>query len=113
MSHFTKMIKTKGGSIKCEAAPGKNGGHAGLILLVEEDKDRIVLGRTDATYKSAKAAVDAMKDTVDVVRNGVREPVVKEEEAKSTIPPTSPVEKEPRKKKSKRKSRKRKGAEDG
>ena len=120
MSEFTELVKSKGRAIKCEAAPGENGGHAGLILLVEEDKDRIILGRTDATFKTAKEAVAKMKETVDTIRNGKPEPEVEPEpvprvESGFVIdPPLEPkkepvAKKPPGKRKRKRKPRKRKG----
>lgn len=107
MSNFVKLIKTKGDAIRCEAAPGENGGHAGLIVLVEKDKERAVLGRTDPTFKSAKAAVDKMKETVDAVRNGVPEPLAEEEPVLEATP--EPTKEKPRK----RRSRKKKGVKDG
>ena len=115
MSSVVKLIKTKGSAIKCEAEVGKNGGHAGLIVLIEEDKERAVLGRTDPTFKTAKEAVSKMKETVATIRDGVPEPEV-EEKLPNKIPSKPPclltekkAEKKPRKK---RKSRKKKGASD-
>ena len=110
MSSVVKLIKTKGDAIKCEAEMSEGFGHAGLIVLVENDKERAILGRTDPTFKTAKQAVDAMKETVETIRNGVPEPIVEEEpKVEPSIPLPPPIEKKPRKK---RKSRKKKGAVD-
>jgi len=112
MSEFIKLVKEKGSAIRCEAEMSEGFGHAGLIVLVEEDKERAILGRTDPTFKTAKQAVDAMKDTVDSIRNGVPDLAAEEE---PEIPPAPPVEepkKEVPKRKRKRKPRKRKGGED-
>ena len=107
-----KIIKEQGSAIRCESELGEGGDHAGLIMLINEDKDRIILGRTDPTFKTAKAAVDAMKDTVDTIQNGKPAPHVETAVPASPVPPPepekAPEEKKPRKRKPKRKPRRKK-----
>lgn len=80
-SRVARLIKEKGDAIKCEAEIGKDDGHSGLIVLVENGS-REILGRTDPTFRSAEVAVAAMEDAVATIQKSIPEPTVVEEPEK-------------------------------
>ena len=105
-----KIIKAKGDAIRCESEMGEDKGHAGLIIMINDDKERVVIARTDPAFKSASAAVTVMKQTVDEIRNGKPETEVEEILKTVVLPPPEVKLEEPKKpRKPRRKPSKKKG----